>query len=59
LNRHAEKLGVAIQADIDNNGVALRGPMPDFFQAVTDDAGATLSAQDVADIYAWLKTQTQ
>jgi mono/diheme cytochrome c family protein len=56
---NAQLFGVAIQADIDNNGVALRGPMPDFFQAVTDDAGATLSAQDVADIYAWLKTQTQ
>jgi hypothetical protein len=56
---NAQLLGMAIQADIDNNGVALRGPMPDFFQAVTDDAGATLGAQDFADIYAWLKTQTQ
>lgn len=55
----AQLLGMAIQADIDNQGVALRGPMPDFFQVVTDDAGMTLNSQDVADIYAWLKTQTQ
>jgi hypothetical protein len=32
--------------------------MPNFFQATTNDAGTTtLNAQDVADIYAWLKTQ--
>ena len=51
-------LGMAIQADIDNHGVALRGPMPDFFQARTNDAGAPLNSQDFADIYAWLRTQT-
>jgi hypothetical protein len=50
-------LGMAIEADINKQGVALRGPMPDFFEAVTDDAGSTLNAQDCADIYAWLKTQ--
>jgi len=51
-------LGMAIQADMDNEGVALRAPMPNFFQATTNDAGTTtLNAQDVADIYAWLKTQ--
>jgi hypothetical protein len=55
----AQVLGMAVQADIDNHGVALRGPMPDFFQAVTNNAGTTLTAQDFADIYAWLKTQTQ
>jgi hypothetical protein len=54
---NAALLGMAIQADIDNAGVALRPPMPDFFQATTDDAGTTLRAQDFADIYAWLKTQ--
>jgi hypothetical protein len=53
----AALLGMAIQADIDNQGVALRGPMPDFFQAPTNDAGATLNSQDFADMYAWLKTQ--
>lgn len=55
---NAGLLGMATQADIDNRGVALRGPMPDFFLVVTDDAGATLNAQDIADIYAWLRKQT-
>jgi len=50
-------LGMAIQADMDNKGVALQTPMPDFFQAAINDAGTTLSSQDFADIYAWLKTQ--
>lgn len=51
-------LGLAVQADIDNKGVALRGPMPDFFQTSTNDGGVPINAQDFADIYAWLKTQT-
>jgi Cytochrome c len=55
---NAGLLGVAIQADIDNQGVALRGPMPDFFLVPTGDVGSTLNSQDVADIYAWLRTQT-
>jgi len=55
---NAGLLGMAIQADMDNQGVALRGPMPDFFLVVTGDAGKTLNEQDVADIYAWLRTQT-
>jgi hypothetical protein len=54
----AALLGMAVQADIDNAGVALRAPMPDFFGVTTDDAGTPLVAQDFADIYAWLRTQT-
>jgi Cytochrome c len=50
-------LGMAAQADIDNNGVALRIPMPEFFDG-EDGLGGILGAQDFADIYAWLKTQT-
>lgn len=50
-------LGMAAQADMDNAGVALRAPMPDFFGVSSSDGGATLNAQDFADIYAWLKTQ--
>jgi hypothetical protein len=50
-------LGMAAQADMDNGGVALRVPMPTFFDAKTA-TGKTFSAQDAADIYAWLKTQT-
>jgi hypothetical protein len=51
-------LGMAAQADIDNDGVALRPPMPTFFDT-SDGTGKNLGAQDFADIYAWLKTQTQ
>jgi hypothetical protein len=50
-------LGMSTQADIDNNGVALRIPMPEFFDG-KDGLGGILGAQDFADIYAWLKTQT-
>ena len=54
---NAALLGMASQADIDNRGVALRMPMPDWFGG-TNGSGGTLSGQDFADIYAWLKTQT-
>jgi mono/diheme cytochrome c family protein len=51
-------LGMAAQADMDNMGVALRAPMPTFMGKL-NAAGQTLGAQDFADIYAFLKTQTQ
>jgi hypothetical protein len=51
-------LGMAAQGDMDNNGVALRAPMPTFFHKATG-AGTTFGSQTAADIYAWLKTQTQ
>jgi hypothetical protein len=54
----AALLGLAAQADVDNNGVALRSPMPDWFGGTSLDGG-TLSGQDFADIYAWLKTQSE
>jgi hypothetical protein len=57
LTWSAGLLGMAVQADIDNNGVALRIPMPEFFDG-KDGLGGILGAQDFADIYAWLKTQT-
>ena len=50
-------LGMAAQADMDNNGVALRAPMPTFFHKMTG-TGTTFGSQTAADIYAWLKTQT-
>jgi hypothetical protein len=43
--------GLAAQGSIDNRGVALRKPMPDQLGAPT--------AQDFADIYAFMRTQTQ
>lgn len=41
--------GMAMRADMDNQGVALRVPMPDWLKARP-------SAQDCADLYAWLKS---
>lgn len=43
--------GLAGQADIDNNGVALRTPMPDALGSST--------AQQFADIYAYMRTQPE
>ena len=55
---NAALLGMAAQADMDNQGVSLRKPMPDWLGKKGVDGGV-LSAQDFAHIYAWLKTQTQ
>lgn len=55
---NAALLGMAAQGDIDNNGVALRLPMPDWLGKKGLDGGP-LGAGDFADIYAFLKTQTQ
>ena len=54
----AALLGMAAQADMDNNGVALRKPMPDELGKKNADGGA-VSAEDFAHIYAFLKKQTQ
>jgi hypothetical protein len=43
--------GLAGQGSVDNNGVALRKPMPDLLGPTT--------AQTYADIYAFMQTQTQ
>jgi hypothetical protein len=49
---------VAAQSDMDNKGVALRLPMP-LWAGGNNGTGNPLNAQNFADIYAWLKTQTQ
>lgn len=41
--------GMAMRADMDNQGVALRLPMPDWLKGRP-------SAEDCADLYAWLKS---
>jgi hypothetical protein len=51
-------LGMAAQGDMDNNGVALRAPMPVFLDKMTG-TGTTFGSQTAADIYAWLLTQTE
>jgi mono/diheme cytochrome c family protein len=55
----AALFAVASRADMDNAGVALRLPMPDWLSAPNPATGAPLATQDLADIYAFLKTQTQ
>jgi hypothetical protein len=54
----AGMFAVAAQSGIDNQGVALRLPMP-LWAGGNDGTGKPLDAQDFADIYAWLLTQTQ
>jgi hypothetical protein len=49
---------VAAQSGMDNYGVALRAPMP-IWAGVSNGMGHPLDAQNFADIYAWMKTQTQ
>jgi mono/diheme cytochrome c family protein len=54
----AAMFAVAAQADLDNRGAALRKPMPYWLGGTSADGGI-LSAQDFADLFAWLKTQTK
>jgi mono/diheme cytochrome c family protein len=54
---NAALFAVASRADIDNGGVSLRLPMPDWL-ARPGPAGQPLTTQDFADIYAFLRTQT-
>jgi hypothetical protein len=55
---NASLLGAGSQGDFDNNGVALRVPMPDWL-GQKNAANQPLGAQDFADIYAFLTSQTQ
>jgi hypothetical protein len=58
-NWNAALFAVAARADIDNHGVALRTPMPDWLTHPVASTGQPLATQDFADIYAFLRTQTQ
>jgi hypothetical protein len=51
----AALLAMAARADMDNGGLVLRTPMPDWLTAKAD--GQLLTTQDFADIYAFLQTQ--
>jgi hypothetical protein len=55
---NAALFAVSARADMDNGGVALRLPMPDWLSEPDPEAGAPLTTQDFADIFAFLKTQT-
>jgi mono/diheme cytochrome c family protein len=56
---NAALFAVSARADMDNGGVALRLPMPDWLSTPNPATGAPLTTQDFADIFAFLKTQTQ
>lgn len=52
---NAALLAMAARADVDNGGLVLRTPMPDWLSAKA--GGQLLTTQDFADIYAFLQTQ--
>jgi mono/diheme cytochrome c family protein len=56
---NAALLAVSARSDVDNGGVTLRLPMPDWWTRVNPATGAPLTTQDFADIYAFLRTQIQ
>jgi mono/diheme cytochrome c family protein len=54
---NAALLAMAARSDIDNGGLTLRRPMPDFLRDTNLLTHAPPTTQDFADIYAFLKTQ--
>ena len=54
---NAALLAFASRADVDNSGIILNLPMPNWLSMPAAD-GHYLTMQDFADIYAWLLTQT-
>jgi hypothetical protein len=49
---------IAARADLDDEAVSLRLPMPDWLTGVSPATGKPLSTQDLADIFAFMATQT-
>jgi mono/diheme cytochrome c family protein len=56
---NAALFAIAARADVDNGGLTLRLPMPDWLTEPSTVTSVPLTTQDLADIYAFLKTQTQ
>jgi hypothetical protein len=56
---NAALLAVASRSDMDNGGLTLRLPMPNWLSEPNPATKQPLTTQDYADIYAWLKTQSQ
>jgi mono/diheme cytochrome c family protein len=52
-------LAVSAYSAMDNGGLTLRLPMPGWLAQPNSTTGKPFTAQDFADIYAFLKTQTQ
>jgi mono/diheme cytochrome c family protein len=55
---NAALFAIAARADMDNGGLTLRVPMPDWLSEPNPATGQPLTTQDLADVYAFLKTQT-
>jgi mono/diheme cytochrome c family protein len=51
-------LAMAARSDVDNGGVTLRVPMPNWLAKPHPATNQPLTTQDFADIYAFLKTQS-
>ena len=49
---------IASRADVDDEGVTLRLPMPDWLGGPNPSTGKSLTTQELADIFAYLATQT-
>ena len=56
---NAALLAMASRSDVDNGGLTLRLPMPAWIADPNPATKEPLTTQDFADIYAFLKTQTQ
>jgi hypothetical protein len=56
---NAALFAVAARVDVDNVGLSLRVPMPNWLAQPDLASGSTLTTQDLADIYAFLRTQTE
>ncbi|HEX3770626.1 MAG TPA: c-type cytochrome [Polyangiaceae bacterium] len=54
-----ELFAIAARADLDDEAVSLRQPMPDWLTAESPGSGKALTTQDLADIFAFLATQKQ
>jgi mono/diheme cytochrome c family protein len=52
-----ELFAIASRADLDDQAVSLRQPMPDWLSAESPGSGKVLTTQDFADIFAFLATQ--
>ncbi len=56
---NAALFAFAARSDIDNGGLTLREPMPDWLADPSSATNAPPTTQDLADIFAFMKTQSQ
>jgi mono/diheme cytochrome c family protein len=49
---------LAARADADNGGLTLREPMPDWLSEPNPISQRLFTTQELADIYAFMQTQT-